>query len=225
LSPKPNNESPTKSRWRFIWDHTSAEDDLHAAELRAHMGPEATDETVDQLAEWIVDQGIDAYDAMLEDISKAPNSMAGQPDDGLRRIAQRRYRERFRTAVQLSGSPLWDLIDIGRKDPAAFERKLKSMKEEQLVELYWSHARAMQYLYEAGLRNHMGGAASDFHLESLAEWIVDQGKDYWNDALDDLSRAPRKLSREQEGGLRQLIAAIYRKRFDADVRFPDDPPP
>lgn len=202
---------------RFIWDHQVAEDDLHGAGLREHMGVSATDETVDQLAEWIVDQGIDAYDAILEDVAKAPRRMTGNADDGLRRIAQRRYRERFRTAVQLSGSKLWELIALGLKDATALERRLKKLKADELAELYASHARAMQYLYEAGLRKHMGDG-SDYALESLAEWIVDQGQELWNQALDDMSGAPLKPSPDPGSGFRQLIASIYRKRFEADIQ-------
>lgn len=205
---------------RFIWDHSVAEDDLHQVGLRAHMGTAATDETVSQLAEWIVDQGIDEYDQIVEDISKAPRMISANPNEGLRRIAERSYRRRFRNAAQLSGTRLWDVVELGRKDPRKLEQRLRRMKEADLVEIYWAYGRAMQYLYQAGLRDHMGDAGSDYALESLAEWIVDQGNEYWNSVLDDLSQAPRRLERGQEGGFRQLISAIYRKRFDSDVPYP-----
>ena len=118
---------------QFLWDHVEAEDDLHSAGLRAQMGEGTTDETVDHMAEWIVDQGIDYYYDVLEDISKAPPELPGDAAKGLRRVAQRSYRVRFRNAVELSGSPLWELIDLARRDQAAFERKLLDMPEPELV--------------------------------------------------------------------------------------------
>lgn len=71
----------------------------------------------------------------------------------------------------------------------------------------------------------MGEFASDNTLAWLAEWIVDQGIDYYDHVLEDVTVAPRQYPRDKEVGLRRLAETAYRQRFGIDMRFPDDPPP
>jgi hypothetical protein len=122
-------------------------------------------------------------------------------------------------------TPFWDLIDLGRTDVPAFLKRLHELSEQELVDFYWRHGEAMQQVYEAGLRQHMGEWCSDNTLEWLAEWIVDKGWDYWNDVLEDITIAPQRFPRDEEVGLRRLAASVYDTRYDDYVRFPDDPPP
>lgn len=117
---------------------------------------------------------------------------------------------------------LWDLVDIGRCDLPRFLRELHEATEQDLIDFYWQHGEAMEHLYLAGLRDHMGEWASENTLEWLAEWIVDQGNDYWNDVLEDISLAPKRFPRDKEVGLRRLAASVYRKRFGASIPFPDE---
>jgi hypothetical protein len=119
---------------------------------------------------------------------------------------------------------LWDLIDIGRADLPRFLKILDELTEQELVDFYWQHGDAMTHLYEASLNAHMGEWASDNTLEWLAEWIVDQGNDYWNDVLEDMSVAPQRFPRDKEVGLRRLAQTAYRRRFGDYVRFPDEAP-
>ena len=136
----------------------------------------------------------------------------------MRSIAERSYRQRFRNAVQLGESRLWEVLELGREAPHELDRELRRLEAGGLFALYWSHGSATRYVYQAGLREHMGPHTNDWSLIWLAGWIVDQGQAYWNSVLDDVSVAPRRLAREDEGGgIRELIAEIYRDRFGEEM--------
>lgn len=119
----------------------------------------------------------------------------------------------------------WDLVHLGGKDLSSFLQKLSEMSEVELVRFYWDHGTVENELYKAGLKQHMGEWGSENTLMWLAEWIVDQGIDYYDDVLEDISVAPQRFPREEEVGLRRLAETVYRKRYGTDIRFPDDPAP
>jgi hypothetical protein len=121
--------------------------------------------------------------------------------------------------------PFWDVIEAGRKDKKEFNRILMEMSEQELVEFYWKHAEAEAELHEAGMADHMEEPVTDNGMSRMAEWIVDQGIDYYDRVFDDMSVIPRRAPDESRVDFRGQAWNVYRRRFGEDMRYPDEPPP
>lgn len=119
----------------------------------------------------------------------------------------------------------WDIIEIARKDHAAFDRLLKEMSEQELVDFYWKHQEKEEELHDAGMADHMDPPVSDDAMTDMAEWIVDQGVDFYDSVLEDLSLVPRRVPVGSLLDIRGHAGNVYQDRFGVDMRYPDEPPP
>ncbi len=119
----------------------------------------------------------------------------------------------------------WDVIEAGRKDKKEFLRILMEMTEQELVDFYWKHAEAQAELHEAGMADHMDMPVTDDAMTMMAEWIVDQGADYYDRVFDNMSVIPRRAPYESRVDFRGQAGTVYRRRFGESIRYPDEPPP
>ena len=117
---------------------------------------------------------------------------------------------------------LWEFIDIAIADPKRYHQLLDTLSEGELAELYWRHQEVQQELIDdTRLAEHMTVHSEDGLLQ-LSEWVVGQGADFYEDAMDDLSGVPRSAPVEGRF-VRNVLYSTYKARFGNTDRLLDGP--
>jgi hypothetical protein len=120
----------------------------------------------------------------------------------------------------------WELIDLGRKDPEALERRIGEMTEAELVEFFSIWEQTVADLKDDEFTEHMPYPHSEDTLDDIAKWVVGQGSDFYEDVMLDPSKMPTALPPGEENpGWGGVAYWTYRDRYGAPIPIPDEPPP
>ncbi|MFD1544779.1 hypothetical protein [Nonomuraea guangzhouensis] len=120
----------------------------------------------------------------------------------------------------------WKLIDVGLRDPDELARRIDGMSEHDLVEFYWTYEECAADLKDEEFLRYVSPPRTEDYVDDLAQWIVAQGLDYY----EDIMLQPTKMPPELPSGATVppwtgLVSRVYRQRYDTPVRFREDPPP
>lgn len=120
----------------------------------------------------------------------------------------------------------WELIGVGLNNPSELERRIAEMSESELVNFYWTYEDAAADLKDEEFTKHLNPPRTEDFVDDVAQWIVGQGLDYYEEIMMDPSKIPPELPVDAElPPWTGIVSRIYRQRYDAPVRFRDDPPP
>ncbi|MGQ0773197.1 MAG: DUF4240 domain-containing protein [Pseudonocardiales bacterium] len=90
----------------FYWTYEQAAADLKDEDFRTYLDPELTEDGIDDLAQWIVAQGLNYYEKVMLDPSKIPPRL---PDGAVpprwTGLAFRSYRQRYGTPIRFREDP------------------------------------------------------------------------------------------------------------------------
>jgi len=121
---------------------------------------------------------------------------------------------------------LWELVEQGRQNRAAVERRIGEMSEQELVDLYWTHEQVVADLKDDSLTAHLDRPLSEDTLDDIARWVVGQGLDHYEDVMaEDVALPGRVPSGEAVPFWGGEITKVYHDRYGIPVRFKEDPPP
>ncbi len=120
----------------------------------------------------------------------------------------------------------WELIDLARRQPEAFERELAAMDEAELVEFYWTHEDVVADLKDESHTRYLKPPRTEDFIDDVAQWVVSRGLDYYEDIMTTPSEIPPELPPgEDPPGLTGIASRVYETRFGSSMRFQDEPPP
>lgn len=121
---------------------------------------------------------------------------------------------------------IWELIDKGSKDPDALKHGLEELSESDLVDFYWKYEEVVAGLKEDEFTQNLSPPYSEDTVDDLAKYVVERGLDFYESVLEDPSTFPCDVPADARPGTLAAVALrVYRDRFDAHMRTPDDPPP
>jgi hypothetical protein len=108
----------------------------------------------------------------------------------------------------------WDLIEQGRADRAALQARLQSLGEEALRDFCWAFLRA-QCAISPDL---VGSDLSEDELDTITEWVVAQGKAFY----ERIAACPERMPGEVDAndscmGILGDAMLIYKRRFGSWV--------
>ncbi|MDL4776348.1 MULTISPECIES: hypothetical protein [Thermomonosporaceae] len=120
----------------------------------------------------------------------------------------------------------WRLIELGIRDPDELDRLIAEMSESALVDFYWTYEEAAADLKTEEFTKYLIPPRTEDFVDDVALWIVAKGLAYYESIMTNPSAMPPDLP----PGARLspwtgTVARVYRSRYRAPVRFPDDPPP
>ncbi|MER6960284.1 hypothetical protein [Streptomyces sp. NPDC000618] len=123
-------------------------------------------------------------------------------------------------------SDFWELIELGIRNPDDLRRKMEEMPERALVDFYWMHEDAAADLKDEEFTQYLNPPRTEDFIDDVAQWVVSQGLIYYESIMTDPSKMPAELPPGvKPSPWTGVVAKIYRARYDAPVRFKDDPPP
>ncbi|WP_405610622.1 DUF4240 domain-containing protein [Streptomyces sp. NBC_01511] len=90
----------------FYWIYEEAAADLKDEEFTEHLTCPRTEDYVDDIAQWVVAQGLDYYESIMTDPSKIPAELPpGAVPPPWTGAASEFYRERYGTPVRFREDP------------------------------------------------------------------------------------------------------------------------
>jgi len=90
----------------FYWTYEEAAADLKGEEFTTFLAPPRTEDFVDDLAQWIVSQGLHHYEAIMAQPSTMPRELpSGAVPPPWTGVVSRTYRERYAAPVRFRDDP------------------------------------------------------------------------------------------------------------------------
>jgi hypothetical protein len=190
-------------------EHLNYEQELKEAGLRAYMGEPVTEDALDDLAKWIVDQGIDAFVAAIRDVQGAARLVR---DDGwktpkrppshsswrdVRKLLGEAYQTRYGAPIRKPEEPadwIWRLVDLARTDMPEYRKRLSEMDRTTLIDLYWDLEEAAADLRGQPYVDHMGPDTSEDDADEIAVWVLSRGRDEYMKVLNNPELVPKEIS-------------------------------
>jgi hypothetical protein len=149
------------------------------------------------------DEEID-HEAVAQRLNEQLGALLGEsPRDARERVLRSRTQERVgvRVAAAMRKQGLvplrdtsagddsfWNLVDIARRDHAAFVQRLGQLPCERLRTFYWEHVAAVLELRRAGLDAQLGPRAAEADIAALAAQIVASGYESHAAAVEEPAR-------------------------------------
>lgn len=120
----------------------------------------------------------------------------------------------FDDIEELDEAEFWALVDLARKDFAAYRAKLETMQQCDLIGFAWGFEEMMSVLYDP---KYHGDRYTEDEMEGWYAFILARGKDIYEEVLDDPAACPRW--NKDEVGLQILLQAgdVHLKRFGEDL--------
>jgi hypothetical protein len=112
----------------------------------------------------------------------------------------------------------WQTIEIARASTLRYRNLLKKMEPRQLVDFYWVYESASAWLKDERYVDYMSPKLSEDGIDDLAQWVVEQGKDYYERVLSHPEEVPRRAP-ERSKVLGEVVRE-YKRRFNDDIPFP-----
>jgi hypothetical protein len=109
---------------------------------------------------------------------------------------------------------MWAIIDAANRDPEALVASLQPMNRGSLIRFIWSYDNAM-----ADLSPRMGahlGLVSEDGLDDLDNWIVSQGRAYFEAVKLDPTQIPADWSERPPTERRSFYSSalrLFREKF------------
>jgi hypothetical protein len=114
----------------------------------------------------------------------------------------------------------WELIDLARRDRAAYRAKLKEMDRDTLVRFYHTFESATMELKDEPYVDHMNPELSEDGVDDVANWVVEQGKEHYARVINNPASVPFELD-DPAGFMGDIVHEHY-DRYDAPVPLPDE---
>lgn len=94
----------------------------------------------------------------------------------------------------MSFDEFWAYVELCKKDPDAFRQKVEQFNEQEFIDLCWMYKIATAEIADYENFEHFeDNPPSEDHMEDLAWWCIDQGREYYYQALADTKIIPRDI--------------------------------
>lgn len=108
----------------------------------------------------------------------------------------------------------WATIEESAQDPKQFRTNLKHMNRGQIIQFYWTYEELANRLRTERYIPYVDPGLSEDGLAELANWVVAQGREYYNKILIFPEQIPTK---KNDAGLLSELIDEYEQRYDNDV--------
>lgn len=120
----------------------------------------------------------------------------------------------------------WDLVELGSRDPEELRRRITDMSEAELVDFYWTYHEHAANLKDEEFTRHLEPPVTEDFVDDVAQWVVAQGEDFYDDVMMTPSNMPPDLpDGAKPSPWPGFTFGVYQDRYDAPLRLRDDPPP
>lgn len=125
---------------------------------------------------------------------------------------------RFRDRKDGVTEAFWELVALGRSDREAFQARLDSLNRRSLEDFCWAFLRAQTAISAPPFIDVIAAGLSEDELDTLTEWVVSQGRSFYEGILSDPDRMPAEAdANEPCMGLLGDAMLSYKRRFDSWV--------
>jgi hypothetical protein len=117
-------------------------------------------------------------------------------------------------------------MKLASENPDELRRRVGEMSESDLVDFYWRYEERAADLKDEVFIEHQKPPRTEDAIDDVAQWVVAQGQDYYEEVMLDPRKAPAELPEGQAPPPWTGVAArTYRQRYGRPIRMREDPPP
>ena len=99
----------------------------------------------------------------------------------------------------------WKIIQEAEQDPAKFRKLFDEMDRDKIIRFYWTYEEVSNHLRTEKFLPYVHPDLSEDGLAELANWVVAQGKDYFENILENPQLIPPK---KDDPGLQSALLEL-----------------
>lgn len=123
--------------------------------------------------------------------------------------------DEFDDILELGDDQFWTLISLAKQDTAAFVKKLEGMSQVELIGFAWKFEDLAGFLYDE--EYHQGRFSEDY-LEDLCDWVVAQGKEFYENVLNNPDQMPTEVNySDPDIDIPYQVSTVYYDRFGEEM--------
>jgi hypothetical protein len=108
----------------------------------------------------------------------------------------------------------WQTIEEAGQDRSKFRELLKTMNRGRINRFYWTYEELANRIRTEPYWQYANPDLSEDGMAELANWIVAQGRNYYQNILEHPDQIP---ARKNDIGFMSDLVVEYENRYDADV--------
>src|SRR3954469_698593 len=86
----------------------------------------------------------------------------------------------------------WSVIEETQQTPSRLKEMLKQMTREDIINFYWTYEELANWLRTEPYWRHASPEISEDGMYELANWVVGQGKEYYQEIFNNPEQIPLK---------------------------------
>ena len=113
----------------------------------------------------------------------------------------------------------WKIIQQADKDKEKLREILKGLSKDELYKFAGNFTEAATQLNDLPFLNYVDPGESEDGVEDITQWVVSQGKDYYQKVWENPETIPKHIDGGDPQILHGIAESVYKERFGQ--RMPD----
>jgi hypothetical protein len=215
----------------FVAEYHAQKRRLMKPEFLSAITEPKTQQHLADIAEWVVAQGLDYFEAIFFGDQKFPEGIPGDgPAPHLDQGASAVYKKRTNRWVprrapasddiELDQEKFWHLVDLAQNAKPAFTRALEELRPEDLIAFYWEIDAVRRAFAAPQFQPYLDPAVTGNWESwmSFTDWLFSLGRERVDAILKDPRMMPSRLPDGASGHpVDRDVERVFNQRFAEDL--------